>query len=187
MTKQDQLDALAKEVEACEECKKDKIGVAVFGEGNPDADVVFMGEAPGKQEAKVGRPFIGRSGQLLRKMIREVLGLDDEKDVYITSPVKYLPERGTPTKGHIDHARIHLDKQLAVIEPKIIVLMGAVAAQAVLNEKVAVTAVHGTVLERNGKKYFITVHPAAGLRYPPMQETFKDDFAKLRDILNADG
>lgn len=185
MTKQDQLDAIAKEVETCEECKQDKIGVAVFGEGNPDADVVFMGEAPGKQEAKAGRPFIGRSGQLLRKTIREVLGLDDEKDVYITSPVKYLPERGTPTKVHIDHARTHLDKQLAVIDPKIIVLMGAVAAQAVLNEKIAVMTEHGKILERNGMKYFITIHPAAGLRYPPAQETFREDFQKLRDVLNS--
>src|SRR5215208_1095591 len=151
MNKQAALDAIAKQVEACEECKKDKIGLAVFGEGNPDAEVVFMGEAPGKQEAKVGRPFIGRSGQLLRKTIREVLGLDDEKDVYITSPVKYLPERGTPTKGHIDHARTHLDKELAVINPKIIVLMGAVAAQAVLNEKIPVMTEHGKVIERNGK------------------------------------
>ncbi|HRC77463.1 MAG TPA: uracil-DNA glycosylase family protein, partial [Kouleothrix sp.] len=82
MSKQEELDALAKEVEACEECKKDKIGGAVFGEGNPDAIVAFIGEAPGKQEAKVGRPFIGPSGKLLRKTIRDVLGLDDMKDVY---------------------------------------------------------------------------------------------------------
>jgi DNA polymerase len=183
MNKQEALDALAREVEACDECKKDKIGVAVFGEGNPDADVAFIGEAPGKQEAKVGRPFIGRSGQLLRKTIRDVLGLDDEKDVYITSPVKYLPERGTPTKRDIDHARTHFDKQLAIVDPKIIVLMGAVAAQAVLNEKIAVMSEHGKVIERDGKKYFITIHPAAGLRYPPMQETFQEDFQKLREVL----
>jgi uracil-DNA glycosylase family 4 len=183
MEKQAALDALAKEVENCEECKKDKIGVAVFGEGNPDAAVAFIGEAPGKQEAKAGRPFIGPSGKLLRKTIREVLGLDDLKDVYITSPVKYLPERGTPSKRDIDHARTHFDKQLAIVDPKIVVLMGAVAAQAVLNEKVAVTSQHGTVLERDGRKYFITVHPAAGLRYPPMQETFQEDFRKLREVL----
>ncbi|MFN8502357.1 uracil-DNA glycosylase family protein [Kouleothrix sp.] len=183
MSKQEELDALAKEVEACEECKKDKIGGAVFGEGNPDAIVAFIGEAPGKQEAKVGRPFIGPSGKLLRKTIRDVLGLDDMKDVYITSPVKYLPERGTPSKKDIDHARTHFDRQLAIVNPKIVVLMGAVAAQAVLNEKVAVTSVHGTVLERDGRKYFITVHPAAGLRYPPMQETFQEDFQKLKEVL----
>ena len=82
VTKQLQLDQIASEIDNCKICKKDKIGVAVPGEGNPDADIVFIGEAPGKQEAVNGRPFIGRSGQLLRNLIREI-GLDDIKDVYI--------------------------------------------------------------------------------------------------------
>src|SRR5215211_4681849 len=187
MDKQEALDEIAREIEQCAICKEGKIGVAVPGEGNPDADVVFMGEAPGKTEAKTGRPFVGRSGQLLRSMIRDVLGLDDQKDVYITSPVKYLPERGTPTAKDIAHARTHLDKQLAVIDPKIIVLMGSVAAQGVLNEKIPVMKEHGKVIERNGKKYFLTIHPAAGLRYPPMQETFQEDFQKLREVINSVG
>ena len=90
------------------------------GEGNPDAHIIFLGEAPGKNEAATGRPFIGRSGQLLRKMIRS-LGLK-ESDVFITRPVKYLPDRGTPSKEQIAHGRTHLTKQLTVINPKIIVL-----------------------------------------------------------------
>ena len=185
MNKQEALDAITKEIEQCAVCKEGKIGVAVSGEGNPDADIVFIGEAPGKTEAKTGRPFVGRSGQLLRSLIRDVLGLDDEKDVYITSPVKYLPERGTPTPADIAHGKTHLDKQLAIVDPKIIVLMGAVAAQGVLNEKIAVKSDHGKVIERGGKKYFITVHPAAGLRFPPLRETFQEDFQKLREILKA--
>ena len=79
--------------------------------------------------------------------------------------------------------KTHLDKQLAIVDPKIIVLMGGVAAQGVLGEKMAVTSEHGKVVERNGKKYFITVHPAAGLRFPPLKETFKEDFQKLREVL----
>src|SRR5439155_10892820 len=114
MNKQEALDEIAREIEACQVCKEGKIGKAVPGEGNPDADIVFMGEAPGKTEAKTGRPFIGRSGQLLRSMIRDVLGLDDLKDVYITSPVKYLPEKVTPTPAEIAHGKTHLDKQLAI-------------------------------------------------------------------------
>jgi uracil-DNA glycosylase len=183
MDKQAALDEITKEIEQCEVCKVDKIGVAVSGEGNPDADVVFIGEAPGKQEAKTGRPFIGPSGKLLRSLIRDVLGLDDVKDVYITSPVKYLPIKITPKPAEIAHGKTHLDKQLAIVDPKIIVLMGGVAAQGVLGEKIAVTSEHGKVLERNGKKYFITVHPAAGLRFPPLKETFKEDFQKLREVL----
>jgi uracil-DNA glycosylase len=184
MNKQQALDDIAREIEQCAICKQGKIGVAVAGEGNPDAEIVFIGEAPGKTEAKTGRPFIGRSGQLLRSLIRDVLGLDDLKDVYITSPVKYLPEKGTPTPAEIAHGKTHLDKQLAIVDPKIVVLMGAVAAQGVLGEKIAVKTDHGKVLERNGKKYFITVHPAAGLRYPPLRATFEEDFEKLRDVLS---
>jgi uracil-DNA glycosylase family 4 len=187
MNKQEALDEITKEIEQCETCKVGKVGVAVSGEGNPDADVVFIGEAPGKQEAKTGRPFIGPSGKLLRATIRNVLGLDDEKDVYITSPVKYLPVKVTPTPAEIAHGKTHLDKQLAIVDPKIIVLMGNVAAQGVLGEKIAVKSEHGKVLERNGKKYFITVHPAAGLRFPPLKETFQEDFQKLREILNSLG
>ena len=185
MSKASELLAIAKEIELCKVCKKGKIGVAVPGEGNPDARIVFIGEAPGKNEAKSGRPFIGRSGNLLRKTIREVLGLDDEKDVYITSPVKYLPERGTPTPADIAHGRIHLMKQLDSIDPQIIVLMGSVAAQGVLEQKIPVKTEHGKVIEKNGKKYFITVHPAAGLRFPPLRKTFLDDFSTLKHLLQS--
>ena len=187
MNKQEALDQITKEIEQCEICKVGKIGVAVSGEGNPDADVVFIGEAPGKQEAKTGRPFVGPSGKLLRSTIRDVLGLDDEKDVYITSPVKYLPVKVTPTPAEIAHGKTHLDKQLAIVDPKIVVLMGAVAAQGVLGEKIPVKTEHGKVLERNRKKYFITVHPAAGLRFPPLRETFQEDFKKLREVLDSLG
>src|SRR5581483_12509208 len=93
--KQKALDKIAKEIENCQVCQEDKIGIAVPGEGDPDADIVFLGEAPGKQEAQTGRPFIGRSGKLLRIVIKDA-GIKEE-DVYITSAVKYLPKRGTPT------------------------------------------------------------------------------------------
>src|ERR1700685_3374875 len=101
MDKQKELDRLAREIENCKICKIGKNGKAVPGEGNPDAKIAFIGEAPGKQEAVIGRPFIGRSGQLLRSLIREI-GLKED-EVYITSPVKYLPERGTPTSEDIAH------------------------------------------------------------------------------------
>ena len=77
MNKQAALRKIAREIEHCDECKKDKIGMAVPGEGNPDADIVFIGEAPGKTESTTGRPFVGRSGKLLRTLINEV-GLKEE-------------------------------------------------------------------------------------------------------------
>jgi len=186
VNKQAVLDKIAKEIEKCEICKQDKIGVAVPGEGNPDADIAFIGEAPGKQEAQTGRPFIGRSGQLLRKMIRSI-GLDDMKDVYITSPVKYLPKRGTPTSADIAHGRVHLMEQLAVIKPKVVVLMGRVAAEGVLQKKVFVVKEHGEVIEeKDGIKYFLTYHPAAVLRFPgKFKSLMEQDFQKVKTLLNS--
>ena len=185
MDKQKALDKIAKEIENCTICQQDKIGVAVPGEGNPDADVVFIGEAPGKQEAKTGQPFIGRSGQLLRRIIRSI-GLDDLKDVYITSPVKYLPIRGTPSSGDIAHGRIHLVEQLAVIQPKVVVLMGRVAAEGVLQKKVFVVKEHGKVIEeKDGIKYFLTYHPAAVLRFPGKFKALMDeDFLKIKELIS---
>jgi DNA polymerase len=182
MNKQKELDKVAEEIEACGVCKVGKVGVAVPGEGDADASVVFIGEAPGKTEAKTGRPFVGRSGQLLRKMIQGI-GLNDEKDVYITSPVKYLPEKGTPSPGEIAHGRIHLMKQLEIIDPKVIVLMGSVAAQGVLEQKIPVKTEHGKTIKKDGKTYFITVHPAAGLRFPPLRKIFIQDFSQLKMLL----
>lgn len=184
MNKQLMLNKIGEEIEKCSECKKEKIGVAVPGEGNPNAEVVFIGEAPGKQEAVTGRPFIGRSGQLLRKMIREI-GLDDIQDVYITSPVKYLPKRGTPTSQEIAHGRTHLMKQFAVIQPKFVVLMGRVAAEGVLQKKVFVVKEHGKVIEESGGiKYFLTYHPAAVLRFPgKFKKLMEEDFGTIKKLL----
>ncbi len=184
MNKQKVLDKIAKEIENCKICKIGKSGKAVPGEGNPDADVVFIGEAPGKKEAVEGRPFIGRSGQLLRSLIRGI-GFDDEKDVYITSPVKYLPDRGTPTSSDIAHGRMHLMKQFDVIQPKVVMLLGRVAAEGVLEKKVAVAKEHGQIIEeRNGIKYFLTLHPAAALRFPnKYKPLLQEDFRKVKKIL----
>lgn len=183
MNKQQELNKIAQEIERCQVCKVGKSGKAVPGEGNPDAGIAFIGEAPGKTEAATGRPFIGRSGQLLRSLIREI-GLD-ESDVYITSPVKYLPDRGTPTPSDIAHGREHLMKQLAVIQPKFVVLLGRVAAEGVLQKKVAVVKERGNVIEeKDGIKYFLTYHPAAALRFPvKFKALLKEDFLKVRSML----
>ncbi|MBI2033346.1 MAG: uracil-DNA glycosylase [Candidatus Levybacteria bacterium] len=181
MKKQQLLDTIASEIEKCDLCKKGKSGKAVPGEGNPDADIVFIGEAPGRTEAKTGRPFVGRSGQLLRSLIREA-GLKEE-DVYITSPVKYLPDRGTPAASDIAHGKLHLEKQLAVIDPKAIVLLGSVAVQGVLGYKIPVKTEHGKIIEKDGRTYLVTLHPAAGLRFPPLKELLIEDFKKVKTLV----
>jgi len=189
MHKQLELDKVNKKIEKCKICPVGKSGKPVVGEGSADADVAFIGEAPGKQEAAIGRPFIGRSGKLLRSLIREI-GLQEE-DVYITSPVKYLPNGkdgtpgGTPSPSDIAHGRIHLMEQLSIIKPKVVMLLGRVAAEGVLQKKVFVATEHGQVIEeQDGIKYFLTVHPAAALRFPnKYKPALEEDFRKLRDLL----
>lgn len=181
MDKADKLGLIAREIVRCRSCKDGTSGKAVPGEGNPDARVVFLGEAPGRTEAATGRPFVGRSGKLLRQMIREV-GLSED-EVYITSPVKYLPIRGTPTKKDIRHGRTHLVKQLSVIEPDMIVLLGATAVYAMLERVVPILSAHGTLIERDGRKYLITLHPAAILRFPKYRPLFASDFEKVKELL----
>lgn len=175
------LAAIAAEIERCQVCKEGKVGKAVPGEGNPDANIVFIGEAPGKTEAATGKPFIGRSGKLLRSLIRDA-GIQ-ESEIFITSPVKYLPQSGTPTQQDIDHGKNHLEKQLAVIKPKLLVLLGAVACKGVLHQTIPVKKRHGDIFSAHGKQYFITIHPAAAVRFFPLREIITQDFEKLKTLL----
>lgn len=181
MNKTKKLEKIAQEISMCRICKKDKVGIAVPGEGNPDARIVFLGEAPGKQEAKSGRPFIGRSGQLLRSFIRKSGLREDE--VFITSPVKYLPIRGTPTEKEIQHGRGHLLKQLEIIQPNLIVLLGSVAVKGALNRSIPVKKEHGNIIKEKDTQYFITIHPAAALRFPALKTILLSDFKKLKKYL----
>jgi uracil-DNA glycosylase family 4 len=183
MDKERQLRTIAREIARCSLCKQGGAGLPVPGEGNPDARVLFVGEAPGKEEAKVGRPFVGRSGKFLRQTMAAV-GLV-ESDVFITSPGHYLPLRGTPSKETVAHGRSHLLKQIAIIDPEIIVLLGKAACFAVLDGTVDVSKKHGTVVEHNGRTCLITFHPAYAMRFPEGKKHFIEDFKKLRKMLGA--
>ncbi|OGK18355.1 hypothetical protein A3G67_03620 [Candidatus Roizmanbacteria bacterium RIFCSPLOWO2_12_FULL_40_12] len=180
MGKLQELQKLQNIIVSCSACKKVGSGKLVFGEGSPNAKVIFVGEAPGKKEAESGRPFIGRSGQLLRSIIRSI-GLK-EKDVYITSPVKYLPRKGTPSRQEIIHSHTHFVKQLEIIQPKIIVLLGKTAVYAILGVDIPVLKDHGKTYEKNGWKIFVTLHPAAVLRFPKYKSLFESDFKKIKKI-----
>lgn len=173
--------AIAQEIERCRVCKEGTTGKAVPGEGGSYTKIVFVGEAPGKKEAATGRPFIGKSGQLLRQTMAEI-GLDP-KDVFITSVSKYLPLKGTPSMFQIAHGRIHLKKQLTVIQPKVVVLLGSIAVQGVLQVKIPIKAEHGRFIKKDNITYFITIHPAAALRFPALRRIFKEDFQLLKAFL----
>ncbi len=181
MDKLNDLRKLSSEIDRCGICRSAGTGKQVFGEGDPDAKVMFVGEAPGRKEAETGRPFIGRSGQLLRSTINSI-GLK-EKDVYITSPVKYLPKRGTPSKKEILHSNLHFQIQLNCINPKILVLLGKTAISAVLNENIPVLKEHGKVIKKTGQNILLTLHPAAVLRFPKYKGLFLEDLKKLKKYL----
>ena len=182
--KSQELSRIASEIETCAECRRWGTGKAVPGEGNPDAEIMFIGEAPGKEEAKTGRPFVGRSGKYLRTLIKDI-GFH-EHEVYITSPVKYLPARGTPSRENVVHSRTHLLAQISVIDPKIIVLLGSIACFAVLGQSIPITQQHGRVLHREGRTYFITFHPAAALRFPERKIELEGDFQKLKALIRTE-
>ncbi|MDO8500020.1 MAG: uracil-DNA glycosylase [bacterium] len=183
VTKSRKLKKISQEIAKCSACRRGKIGKAVPGEGNSNARIVFIGEAPGREEAKTGRPFVGRAGKLLRSLIKGS-GLS-EKEVFIANPVKRLPKYGTPKRQDILHGKMHLQKQLAVMNPKIIVLLGRVAMQAFFNKPPMVTKFHGRVLEKNGRRYFITFHPSAGLRFKKFKVALEKDFNKLKAVLRT--
>ncbi len=177
------LQRIAREIASCRACRNGGAGLPVPGEGSPDARIVFVGEAPGREESKTGRPFVGRSGRLLRDMIGGI-GLR-ETEVFITSPVHYLPLRGTPTAEMIVHGREHLFRQLAVIDPAVIVLLGATACRAVLDRKVEVAKLHGTAARSENRTCFITLHPAYALRFPKAKAEMQEDFKKLKRLVRS--
>jgi len=181
MDKEKSLAKIAREIIACPLCKIGGIGKAVPGEGNPDARIVFVGEAPGKEEAKIGRPFVGRSGKFLRERIKEI-GLAKD-DIFITSPGHYLPLRGTPSKEAILHGSTHLLTQLEIIDPKIVVLLGNTACIALLDSKKEILHEHGKVIEKNGRIHLITFHPAYAMRFPEGKKLFLKDLQKLKNLL----
>lgn len=179
--KQAALDKIAGEIAVCKICRQGKVGLPVPGEGNPDAEVVFLGEAPGKQEAATGLPFIGRSGKVLRRLITGI-GLREE-EVFITSPVKYLPEYVTPTPKDVEHGCMHLFKQLDIIEPKIIVLLGRIACLAMLGRNVAIAKEHGRLVTQNGRTYLLTFHPASMLYSPKTKVLIEADVQQLKRLI----
>jgi uracil-DNA glycosylase family 4 len=148
---------------ACRLCRKGGSEMQVPGEGTADFPIMFVGEAPGKEEAKIGRPFVGRSGAFLRRMIREA-GME-EGQVFITSPVHYLPDSGKPSPGMIEHGATHLRKQVEAIKPRLVVLLGKSACRALLGRSIEIAKQHGTVIEQDGISFLISFHPAYAMLY----------------------
>jgi uracil-DNA glycosylase family 4 len=156
----------------------------VFGEGNINCQVMFIGEAPGANEDRVGRPFVGRGGQLLDEMIRSI-GWKRE-DVYITNIVKRRPpENRDPLPNEIEAYKPYLTKQIEIINPKMIVTLGRFAMNYFL-PLAKITNDHGKAMLVDGRMVFPVYHPAAALRATQMKEVFQADFQKIPRILSGE-
>ncbi|MEM0149378.1 MAG: uracil-DNA glycosylase family protein [Candidatus Micrarchaeaceae archaeon] len=157
----------------------------VPGEGPLNAKVMFVGQAPGAQEDAKKRPFIGRSGQLLDRLIRSS-GINRE-NAYITSVVQFFPPANRmPTDKEISACRNFLYRQIEIVKPKIIVLLGAVAAKEVLGVK-GISAVHGKAIKKDGILYLLTLHPAAAVRIKSNMPKIEADFRNLGNLIKEIG
>ncbi len=157
----------------------------VFGEGNPESETVFIGEAPGKNEDEQKRPFVGRAGQLLRQCIRDINW--KEEDVYITNIVKRRPpENRDPLPNEIESYKPYLTRQLAIIKPKIIVALGRFSMNYFLPDA-KISRDHGKIFRFNDFLLYPIYHPAAALRSTQMKEEFEKNFKELPQILEKAG
>ncbi|MEG2054623.1 MAG: uracil-DNA glycosylase [Oscillospiraceae bacterium] len=155
----------------------------VFGEGGDNAKIMLVGEAPGKNEDLQGLPFIGKSGKLLDDMLATV-GLFRGENVYITSICKCRPpENRDPKPAERNACLVHLQKQIEIINPKIVVCLGRIAALCLIDKKFSVTAHHGEFIEKDGRLYTATLHPAAVLRNINNRPIVENDFMKIKNLL----
>lgn len=153
----------------------------VFGEGNPDCEVMFIGEGPGFHEDRLKRPFVGRAGQLLDELIKEV-GWKRE-DVYITNIVKRRPpENRDPLPEEINAYKPYLTRQIEIINPKVIVPLGRFAMNYFLPDA-KITRDKGKVFKIDGRLIFPVYHPAAALRSTEMLNRLREDFHKLPKVV----
>lgn len=161
----------------CKLCKQGRTNV-VFGEGNPQADLVFVGEGPGEQEDLQGRPFVGRAGQLLTKMI-EAMGLRRE-DVFIANVVKCRPPNNrNPEPDEIEACSPFLFRQLDLIRPKVVVTLGKFSAHTLLKTEERIGLLRGRFFEYRGAKLMPTWHPAYLLRNPSAKKDTWEDLKKV--------
>ncbi|HHV32339.1 uracil-DNA glycosylase [Caproiciproducens sp. LBM24188] len=159
----------------------------VFGGGNRNAKVLFVGEGPGEQEDLQGLPFVGRSGQLLDKML-DAVDLSRERNIYIGNTVKCRPPKNRdPLPEEQELCIGWLRNQVALMRPKIIVCLGRISGMKLIKPDLKIMKEHGIFFEKNGVLMMATLHPAALLRNPNNKPAAFDDFIKLREKMNELG
>ena len=175
------FDALKNQLLSCTGCPLHETRTnTVFGEGNPDARVLFIGEAPGATEDELGRPFVGRSGQLL-DLLMSTVDLSRESNIFITNMIKCRPPQNRdPSADEMARCIGLLKEQVAIINPAIIVCIGRIAAQALMFPEFKVTQQHGQFFAIDDRLMMGTYHPASLLRNPRQKPDAFGDFLRLR-------
>ena len=183
----DALAAIQTELGAdCTRCKLHRMGrrQVVFGVGNPDADLMFVGEAPGADEDIQGIPFVGRAGQLLTKMIQAIQLERDQ--VYIANVIKCRPpDNRNPEPDEIDTCQPFLFRQIEAVRPKVIVALGSFAAKTLLKTQDSISRLRGRVYDFQGAKLIPTFHPSYLLRSPQFKREAWEDLKRARALLNT--
>jgi DNA polymerase len=180
------LAALREDLGDCTRCKLHRLGrrQIVFGVGNPNADLMFVGEAPGGDEDVQGIPFVGRAGQLLTKII-EAIDLKRD-DVYIANVIKCRPPQNrNPEQDEVETCDPFLFQQIDIIKPKVIVALGTFAARALLRTLDPISRLRGRVYDYRGAKLIPTFHPAFLLRNPAAKREVWEDMKVVRKLLNS--
>lgn len=184
MTNQQQLDQIRADIisqNICPNLAKTATQL-VFGDGNPEADIVFVGEAPGKKEDELGVPFVGAAGKFLDEMLRSIHLKRDQ--VYITNIVKYRPPNNRdPLPGEKEVFLPFLAKQLDVISPLLVVTLGRHSMDSLL-PKMKISEAHGKPLRYKSQVYLPLFHPAAALYNGSLRKTLIEDFAKIPALMN---
>lgn len=190
-TREELLEELRAKVLQCRRCElhRGKTNY-VFGEGSPYAPLMFVGEAPGREEDLQGRPFVGRAGKLLNQLIREI-GLDRERDVFIANVLKCRPPGNRdPRQQEIRSCAPWLFSQIRIIRPKVVCALGRYSANVLMNTwNVPMSRYRGQVHELKpfGAKLIVTYHPAAVLRDMAKLEIIRADFRQIKELLEAEG
>ena len=188
--KSDKAELLRRHFDSFKDCAKCELHrnrtQVVFGDGNPYSPVVFVGEAPGEDEDRQGRPFVGRAGKYLNKKIEEVLGLRRE-EVYITNVCKCRPPGNRkPTPAEINACFPYLKKEIDIIKPKVICCLGATAGEGILGKKLSITKVRGKNVPYPydpSITVLLTYHPAYILRNPRADGEFTEDMERLKELI----
>jgi len=169
------------EIHNCQKCDLAKSRTHfVFGIGNPQSDIVFVGEAPGKDEDLTGIPFVGRAGKLLDKILSAIHLTRD--NVYILNVLKCRPPNNRdPLPAEVEQCEPHLIRQLEIIHPKLIVCLGRIAGKTLLRLDLPLSKMRENVYNYNGIDTIVTYHPAALLRNPNFKRPAWEDFQKIRD------